>query len=82
MRAWWPRLRPGGLLLLHSALTNTVTRAWLENVRVRARGGLNNGGGGASGGEGSAPEHAPSEDPFGGDEVARLSFFEPHKIQT
>jgi hypothetical protein len=58
---------------LHSALTNTVTRAWLEGVRARARGG-----GGASGGASSAPEHAPS-DPFGGDEVATLSFLEPHK---
>ena len=78
MRAWWPRLRPGGLLLLHSALTNTVTRAWLEGVRARARGGGGASAGGASGGEGSAPEHAPS-DPFGGDEVATLSFLEPHK---
>ncbi len=35
--AWWPRLRPGGLLLMHSTLTNTVTRAWLEAQRERAR---------------------------------------------
>ena len=35
--AWWPRLRPGGLLLMHSTLTNAVTRAWLERQRDRAR---------------------------------------------
>ena len=35
--AWWPRLRHGGLLLMHSTLTNAVTRAWLEKQRDRAR---------------------------------------------
>ena len=35
--AWWARLRPGGLLLLHSTLTNAVTRQWLEAQRERLR---------------------------------------------
>ena len=33
----WARLRPGGLLLLHSTLTNAVTREWLEAQRERLR---------------------------------------------
>jgi len=33
--AWWPRLRRGGFLLMHSTLTNAVTRAWLEAQRER-----------------------------------------------
>ena len=35
--AWWPQLRPGGYLIMHSTLTNAVTRAWLEKQRQRAR---------------------------------------------
>ena len=28
---WWPRVRPaGGLVLLHSTLTNSLTRRWLD----------------------------------------------------
>lgn len=37
LEAWWPRLRPGGYLILHSTLTNAVTRAWLEMQRERLR---------------------------------------------
>lgn len=33
LAAWWPRLAPGGLLIIHSTLTNALTRAWLETVR-------------------------------------------------
>jgi len=32
----WARLRPGGLVLCHSTLTNTLTRTWLEKMRSRA----------------------------------------------
>ena len=35
--AWWPRLRPGGFLMMHSTLTNAVTRAWLEEQRAQLR---------------------------------------------
>ena len=32
---WWPRLRTGGYMLVHSTLTNALTREWLERVRAR-----------------------------------------------
>ena len=31
----WPRLRNGGFILLHSSLTNSVTRSWLDSFRRR-----------------------------------------------
>ena len=39
LTAWWPRLRAGGLLIVHSTLTNAVTRHWLEKMRARVGGG-------------------------------------------
>ena len=76
LSAWWPRLRPGGLLLLHSALTNSVTRHWLEAARARARGGDSTALDAAT-----AAAAAPGRgvDPFGGDGVETLSLLEPHK---
>lgn len=68
--AWWPRLRPGGYLLMHSTLTNAVTRAWLEKQRDRAR----VGGGGTLD---SADEPAPRGH-LGAFET--ISFLEPHKM--
>ena len=62
--AWWPRVRPGGLLLLHSTCTNALTRAWLENMRARQRG--------------EEPQGPAVDNPLG-DEFVELSFFEPHK---
>jgi predicted O-methyltransferase YrrM len=38
LAAWWPRLALGGLLIVHSSLTNAMTRAWLETVRKPAPG--------------------------------------------
>lgn len=35
-RRYWPRLRPGGLAVVHSTLTNRATRIWLEAMRSRA----------------------------------------------
>jgi hypothetical protein len=32
----WPHLRPGALVLVHSTLTNSLTRAWLESMREMA----------------------------------------------
>lgn len=63
--AWWPRLRPGGLLIVHSTVTNAVTRQWLEKMRGRV----------AS--RGSATSTA-GVDAMGCDFV-EMSFFEPHK---
>ena len=34
LEGWWPRVRSGGLLLVHSTVTNAVTRAWLDGVRA------------------------------------------------
>ena len=32
----WPSIRPGGLVLCHSTVTNSLTRGWLEKMRSRA----------------------------------------------
>ena len=32
---WWPKLRKGGLALVHSTVTNEFTRKWLEGMRTR-----------------------------------------------
>ena len=58
--AWWPRVRPGGLLLLHSTCTNALTRAWLENMRARQRG--------------EEPQGPAVDNPLG-DEFVELSFW-------
>lgn len=76
LSAWWPRLRPGGLLLLHSALTNSVTRHWLEAARARARGGA---GTTAAQATPAARASGSGVDPFGGDGIETLSLLEPHK---
>jgi len=35
LEKWWPRLNPeGGLLLLHSSLTNVETRQWLVKYQA------------------------------------------------
>jgi len=33
MADMWPRVAPGGFVLLHSTLTNSMTRAWVEGLR-------------------------------------------------
>lgn len=63
LSAWWPRLRPGGWLVVHSTLTNAMTRHWLEKMRARV-------GSAATGGEADAA--------LSGD-FRELSFLEPHK---
>ena len=36
--AWWPRVRPeGGMVIVHSTLTNALSRGWLERMRDIAR---------------------------------------------
>eukprot|EP01052_Picozoa_sp_SAG31_P020231 SAG31_NODE_1512_length_8055_cov_3.286199_5_plen_132_part_00 len=68
--AWWPRLRAGGYLLVHSTLTNAVTRHWLEAMRRKRE---------------WAPEQGkklPEQqhcDPFCGDDFEMISLMEPHK---
>ena len=67
LRAWWPRLRPGGLLLVHSTLTNSLTRQWLEAMRARK-----------SAGRGAADGEAEG-DPLSGEDFETISLLEPHK---
>jgi len=66
LEAWWPRLRPGGFLLIHSTLTNTLTRHWLEGMRTRSK-------------RARDVEVEPSGDPCCGDDIETLSLLEPHK---
>jgi predicted O-methyltransferase YrrM len=36
--AWWPRVRAeGGMVIVHSTLTNALSRGWLERMRDLAR---------------------------------------------
>lgn len=88
LSAWWPRLQPGALLLVHSTLTNTVTRSWLEQMRARARRGVDGeqgpkqgSGKGAAGvsDQGADGGEEASLDPLGGDALETLSLLEPHK---
>ena len=38
MEAWWPRVRPeGGMVMVHSTLTNALSRGWLERMREKGR---------------------------------------------
>ena len=61
---WWPRLRIGGYMLVHSTLTNALTREWLERVRSRVHGSRTHNGGEGVMGAGSL----------------NMSFLEPHKM--
>lgn len=37
--AWWPRVRPeGGMVMVHSTLTNSLSRGWVERMRERCAG--------------------------------------------
>lgn len=45
VRAWWPRVDPaGGLLCVHSSLTNAAGAAWLAGVRQQLAAGAGAGG--------------------------------------
>jgi len=38
MENWWPRVRPeGGHVIVHSTLTNALSRGWLEKMRDLSR---------------------------------------------
>jgi predicted O-methyltransferase YrrM len=38
VEAWWPRVRDeGGMVIVHSTLTNALSRGWLEKMRALAR---------------------------------------------
>ena len=33
LATWWPRLSPGGFVLVHSTVTNQHSRGWLDRLR-------------------------------------------------
>ena len=74
LRAWWPRLRPGGWLIVHSTLTNAVTRHWLEKTRAATDAAAAEA---ADGAPDAPPRRAAEALPRG--EYRELSFLEPHK---
>jgi predicted O-methyltransferase YrrM len=77
LNTWWPRLSPrGGLLLVHSTLTNELTRTWLEKMRARSR--RSGSAAGAAGTEGGGEAEAAGCRAFG--DFDQLSLLEPHKI--
>jgi len=72
---WWPRVRPGGLVLIHSTLTNAATRRWLDSVRLRTGHEADVGCGDEVPRESGAAHCAWSAC----NEFATVSFLEPHK---
>lgn len=93
LRMYWRCVAPGGLVVIHSTLTNEVTREWLERVR---RGEVNfadfdeesgGAGGGSSGGDGGSGggkkrkkgATGGSGGGAGGGSVHHISLLEPHK---
>lgn len=95
LRVYWRCVAPGGLVVIHSTLTNEVTRKWLERVR---RGEVDfgdfddNAGGGSSGGSGGKKrkkgDAAAASGGGGGrgggggggaSTVHHISLLEPHK---
>jgi Zn-dependent protease with chaperone function len=63
--AWWHRVNPrGGFVIVHSTLTNLLSREWLEKMRRLAENG------GRNTEDGSSPYGA----------FVTVSFLEPHKM--
>jgi len=62
--AWWPRVAVGGFVLVHSTLTNSLSRQWLERMRTLAK---NNG-----------VDPVTKASPFG--PFCSVSLLEPHKM--
>ena len=59
---YWPRLRDGGHVLVHSTLTNALTRQnWLAQMMKAARNEGDAAGGGGGGGAAAAPAPAPEQ---------------------
>jgi len=63
--AWWHRVNPqGGFVIVHSTLTNSLSRQWLDKMRRLAENG------GRNSEDGSSPYGA----------FVTVSFLEPHKM--
>ena len=70
---WWPRVRPtGGLVMLHSTLTNSLTRRWLDGMLARITPPV------PVAGEGEHPAHVAAQH-AGACDFELLSLLEPHK---
>jgi len=64
LKNFWFRVKPGGYVAVHSTLTNSLSREWLEKMRALARNG------------GKKADGTTSE--YGVFEI--MSFLEPHKL--
>jgi len=65
LATWWPRLSPGGFVLIHSTVTNQHSRGWLDRLRSQQQP------------DGGAVNEVFALNP---DEFATLSLMEPHKM--
>jgi len=64
LKRFWFRVRPGGYVAVHSTLTNSLSRAWLEKMRTLAKNGGRN------------EDNLMSEYGL----FSEMSFLEPHKL--
>ena len=64
LKNFWFRVKPGGYVAVHSTLTNSLSREWLEKMRALARNGGKNA-------DGTTSEYGVFE---------TMSFLEPHKL--
>jgi len=64
LKNFWFRVKPGGYVAVHSTLTNSLSREWLEKMRRLARNGGKNA-------DGSMSEYGVFD---------QMSFMEPHKL--
>ena len=68
LEMYWKCLHNGSYIVIHSTVTNKVTREWLERVRK------------LNGGEGSVfPSFGKKGSSTEGQRVHHVSFWEPHK---
>jgi hypothetical protein len=88
LRLYWPVVKPGGFVVVHSTVTNRATRAWLERVRRGEFAWLDETEGDEAFDEAFDAKRR-RKDPKGStntssrlrgrDEVHHVSFLEPHK---
>ena len=87
LRLYWPSVKPGGFVVVHSTVTNRATRAWLERVRrgefawldERETGDTDEKKRERDPDRSEAPSARSSRGSVSRDEVHHVSFLEPHK---
>jgi hypothetical protein len=89
LETYWPSVAPGGLVVVHSTVTNKATRAWLERVRcgdfrwlnqtvvITGKQSESNRGDAKKRKRDAATQSIKKAKPT--DEVHHVSFLEPHK---